>query len=220
MTIYCKLGDTDVFITYNFSDSKPKTIKIKNAPIRVETQTLVRNVPPSEQIVGQLYNVNYTLTRPGYAETVTDTQVYRAKITGAGVNADPALGYTANNNWSYTFYITAQGYGTLSYFDEPTDLTFINAFGNPHGTIVINWISPINNQESICTIEIYYKNKRIYYDEGACPLSYEVTCDQQCPPGTSKCFSTNYPGYCCLPCDETRAEIKAITNQVKRFNNG
>lgn len=218
MATYCKLGDTDVFVTYSFGSSKKETIKIKNAPIRVETKTLVKNVPLSEQIEGQLYNVNYTLTRPNYAETVTDTQVYRGKITGVGVNTSAEVGYSANNNWRYEFYITAQGFGTLSYYNEPRRLLVSNAFGNPHGEITINWISPINNQESVCTIEIYYENNRIYYDEGVCPLSYEVTCKEECPPGTTKCFSSNYPGYCCLPCEPTKQSIIGIKNIVKSIN--
>lgn len=49
---------------------------------------------------------------------------------------------------------------------------------------------------------------------------YTVACDDECPIGTTKCFSTNYPGYCCLPCSEIAGEIKAIANQVRRLNNG
>lgn len=218
MTTHCQLGDTYIFVVYSFGSGKPKTIKLKNAPIRVETQTLVRNVPPSEQIEYQSYNVNYTLTRPNYAETVTATEVYKGKITGAGVTADPDLGYSANNNWYYTFYIIAQGYRNFSTYPEPTKLHITNAFGNPHGEIVINWIAPLVNQESICTIELYYQNKRIFYDEGDCPLAYEVTCKQECPPGTTKCYSTNYPGYCCLPCEPTKQSIIGIKNIVKSVN--
>ncbi len=52
------------------------------------------------------------------------------------------------------------------------------------------------------------------------PNDYHVTCEDDCPPGTTKCFSTNYPGYCCSPCNEVKNEIRAITNQVKRLING
>lgn len=218
MTTYCNLGDTDVFVVYSFGSGEQKTIKIRNAPIRIETQIFVRSVPPSEQIEGQLYNVNYTVTRPNYAETVTGTSVFRGKITGAGVNTSAEVGYSANNNWRYEFYITAQGYGELTYYDVPINIFLSNAFGNPHGEIKINWIAPLNNQESICTIETYYQDRRIYYDEGDCPLSYEVTCKQKCPPGTTKCLSTNYPGYCCLPCEPTKQSIISIKNMVKSIN--
>ena len=220
MTIHCEPSDKNSIVSYQLGGQKQKIVKIKNAPIRIETKTLVRSVPPSEQVEGQLYNVNYTVTRPNYAETVTGTDIFRGRITGAGVNASENVGYSANNNWRYEFYITAQGFGQLSYFDEPTDLFISNAFGNPHGEITINWIAPLVNQESVCTIEIYYQNNRIYYDEGECPTAYNVICGDECPSGTTKCFSTNYPGYCCLPCSEIKAEIKAILSQVRRLNNG
>lgn len=40
---------------------------------------------------------------------------------------------------------------------------------------------------------------------------YTVTCDDDCPPGQCKCATTNYPGYCCLPCSQVASEIASIT---------
>lgn len=39
-----------------------------------------------------------------------------------------------------------------------------------------------------------------------------------CPPGTCKCHSESYPGYCCLDCSATAASIRSITNELRRKN--
>ncbi len=218
MTTHCKLGDTDIFVVYTLGNSKPKIIKIKNAPIEIETRTIVRSIPFSEQVEGQLYNVNYTLDRTGYIdEPTTGTEVFTGLITGAYVRADDAVGFNEGNRWQQVAYIIAQGRSNKVY-DQPTDITISNFFTPRKGAITINWIAPLYNQESRCTLEIYHKSGRIYYDEGDCPCSYEVTCEQLCPPGTLKCFSTNYPGYCCLPCPPVAASVKDIANTVRQLN--
>ncbi|MEH1779839.1 MAG: hypothetical protein V7L26_12125 [Nostoc sp.] len=49
---------------------------------------------------------------------------------------------------------------------------------------------------------------------------YTVACDNDCPPGTCKCHSDRYPGYCCNDCGSTSAQINAITQLVKAKNHG
>ncbi len=53
-----------------------------------------------------------------------------------------------------------------------------------------------------------------------CPIEYTYLCDSDCPKGFLKCESSNYPGYCCLPCSSTKAEIEGIKNIVKSVNKG
>lgn len=85
-----------------------------------------------------------------------------------------------------------------------------------------NYISSGNcdNCINVCTIKISNSINQIYEYSGQCPCIFNVACDDDCPPGTTKCFSTNYPGYCCLPCNEIAGEIKAIASQIRRSNNG
>lgn len=71
-----------------------------------------------------------------------------------------------------------------------------------------------------CTIKVLYKGQVIFADKGKCPITYSVVCGDECPPGTTKCLKSDYPGYCCLPCNEIKAEIKAIASQVRRLTNG
>lgn len=60
--------------------------------------------------------------------------------------------------------------------------------------------------------------KLIYSGTIENPNDYHVTCGEDCPPGTTKCHSDLYPGYCCLPCDSTKQDIISIKNQVKKVN--
>lgn len=41
-----------------------------------------------------------------------------------------------------------------------------------------------------------------------------------CPTGTVRCETTNYPGYCCLPANSLKSEIRAMTQLVRRLKNG
>ncbi len=71
-----------------------------------------------------------------------------------------------------------------------------------------------------CHIEVKYNGNTVHKADGTCPINYTVNCGEECPPGTFKCLSTNYPGYCCLPCNEIAGEIKAIANQIRSLNHG
>lgn len=47
---------------------------------------------------------------------------------------------------------------------------------------------------------------------------YKVTCGDDCPEGFCKCVTSEYPGYCCLDCNATAAQIRAITNDLRGQN--
>lgn len=49
--------------------------------------------------------------------------------------------------------------------------------------------------------------------------SQQITCGDECPEGFCKCSSPGYPGYCCLDCAATAANIRTITNDL-RLKNG
>ncbi len=71
-----------------------------------------------------------------------------------------------------------------------------------------------------CTIKVIHNQQTLFSVSGSSPCSFTVACDDECPPGTTKCLTTNYPGYCCLPCKEIASEINAIANLVRSLNNG
>ncbi|MDZ8190013.1 MAG: hypothetical protein RMX96_34905 [Nostoc sp. ChiSLP02] len=45
--------------------------------------------------------------------------------------------------------------------------------------------------------------------------NFDVACSEDCPAGKCKCATDSYPGYCCLDCAATAANIKAITNELR-----
>lgn len=47
-----------------------------------------------------------------------------------------------------------------------------------------------------------------------CP-SFEVSCDEDCPPGHIRCDSAGYPGYCCIPCAELAQRVNAMTRRLR-----
>jgi hypothetical protein len=69
-----------------------------------------------------------------------------------------------------------------------------------------------------CRFRISYGTAIMFEKIGKCPCDYSVVCGKECPKGTVKCYSTNYPGYCCLPCEPTKQSIIGIKNIVKTVN--
>jgi hypothetical protein len=43
---------------------------------------------------------------------------------------------------------------------------------------------------------------------------YKVDCGD-CPPGSIKCKCSHYPGYCCIPCQETVNKVNNIAAKIK-----
>lgn len=105
--------------------------------------------------------------------------------------------------------------------DSHNDLTLTMYYHNEGSEFVYARRSELTITESggtDCGIRIFYNSVILFEEVDKCPCDYTVTCGEECPPGTTKCASTNYPGYCCLPCDSTKQEIISIKNIVKKVN--
>jgi hypothetical protein len=46
--------------------------------------------------------------------------------------------------------------------------------------------------------------------------NFIVNCNDECPEGSHKCTHNKYPGYCCVPCEETGDKLKNIASTVGR----
>lgn len=75
-----------------------------------------------------------------------------------------------------------------------------------------------------CSLKLFVNGKeistiaKVNKDRGSiCPIEYRLNC-RECPQGYLRCDCTEYPGYCCLPCEPIAAEIKSIKNNVKTLN--
>lgn len=66
-----------------------------------------------------------------------------------------------------------------------------------------------------CEITIFDKDGgQLYKDKGKSPCKVEVACGDACPEGYLKCSSNKYPGYCCLPCQQTANKIRALGDKL------
>lgn len=70
-----------------------------------------------------------------------------------------------------------------------------------------------------CEIKICSGENIIFSAEGECPCKFTVDCGD-CPEGYLKCNTPNYPGYCCIPCDEIKDEIKGLIQKIRTLNHG
>jgi hypothetical protein len=61
-------------------------------------------------------------------------------------------------------------------------------------------------------------NNQIFQKIGETPVTFSVSCDDECPKGFCKCVIPGYPGYCCLDCAATAASIRSITNELRAKN--
>lgn len=77
---------------------------------------------------------------------------------------------------------------------------------------------PLDSQPSSKGIVIRDVTGGIIFDDDAIDCDWSVQCDDDCPEGTCKCISPIYPGYCCLDCESTAANIRAITNDLRAKN--
>lgn len=208
---FCEPG-VKATVNYQFKETKKRYIT-NNTPIDVHT----------------------------YSETIGRTSNYNPE--GYGITF-----YSPNNRLWYTYpikdytiyyeapYTNEGGYYIAGYYG----ISFVHCGGtdfdrNPDGSLNGPEVDPntittdpnlkcpiadTSDAKTKCFIEVKHDGNTVFKDSGDCPVSFKVACGEECPEGTVKCFSTNYPGYCCLPCSEIKAEIKAIVSQVRSINNG
>jgi len=68
---------------------------------------------------------------------------------------------------------------------------------------------PPDPDEKKCVITIKDKNGQIIYKkEEDCPIRFKVRCGKECAEGEIRCQSNDYPGYCCIDCDELARALR------------
>lgn len=221
MTTHCKTGDKNSIVSYRFNNQTEKVVKIKNAPIDVTTKTVGDSNDFSGGQCPDLYYVYYrAIANDGTVGQEQATTVLGA-ITKIQVDILPARFDSFSTSWN--LWVTCAG---GSNYENGIAKIFI--IYTVYGRGEFLRIEPVppnldncgNNDSKKCEISVSYQNNLIFKDTGKCPVTYEVVCDSDCPTGTVKCKSTNYPGYCCLPCSEIKNQIKAIASQVRSLTNG
>lgn len=72
-----------------------------------------------------------------------------------------------------------------------------------------------DTKKQTCTLTISHEGQVLFTKSGDCPIDYSVSCDGGCPDGYVKCDSSNYPGYCCIPCSEIKGSIGSLISLVR-----
>lgn len=202
---YCKSGEKAT-VNYSFKGvSKSYVVAANNTPIDVNTYQKRINAGGTFSTGGFTVRFYSPNNRATVAWAVHDYLVYPSPDFDYGVN------YEGISPWfcgDFDFLRDADGKprGT------GVDITTIERLSTPTCT------APLTANR--CSIEVKSKGIIIFQDQGECPVSFNVICGEDCPSGTLKCPQSGYPGYCCLPCDEIAAGIKAITTHVRSINNG
>lgn len=220
---YCEIG-VEAQVLYTLNGVKKRYLT-KQTPIDVTVAQLPSDTPSGGQIPGQDYQI-----RTIYYDDVLQRELIQSTTSNGaslpiykGVISSAKIVIKQFSNY-YIYLVVTDALQT-----QESPLGRTNGYNyNPENLYRIYDIKPFpdNGQQeppstdSKCEIRISHNGLLLYSDRGKCPIPFEVLCGEQCPEGTTKCFSTNYPGYCCLPCSEIKQEIKAIASQIRSLNNG
>ncbi|MCM0593453.1 MAG: hypothetical protein KA716_25955 [Gloeotrichia echinulata DEX184] len=193
MTIHCSPGQRAT-LYYEFNSNGSKSFSSFDDQIDV---TVLSNIPPVDNYDPSGYKISVWLSDP-----------FNFSVGGYGYSDLTVKGYkieTLNPNYGYPFWIlrcdntyVQVGFITPSDINKP--ITKDTAF-NCSGAI---------EQIDTLVVKDVRTGALLLTIGGRSPVKYNVVCGDGCPPGTCKCPSPNYPGYCCLPCSQIAGEIAAI----------
>jgi len=108
----------------------------------------------------------------------------------------------------------------------------INNQAETRGTLEWRWDTEkfelkVNQNRTPITVEtknnqviIKDRNSAVIYRQVLNNPKTKVICGNNCPQGFLKCCSDNYPGYCCIPCNEIKGDFQQMRNLIRRFNHG
>jgi len=209
---YCE-GRESAIITYQFKDGNKETVRIENTPIEVSVSQIMQS-----GLDGADLNVYYWIfgTVRVLHGGVEKTILWKSSGRVIGPLNSYTSGYNAHFNNEIIFNDDGGKRVLLDEVDEQGNYTgYFGISGYPESVIITHTES--ETADAVCELKVSYDGKLIFRDTGKCPGNFEVSCDG-CPPGHLKCPSTNYPGYCCIPCKEIRAELAGMRLYASQLN--
>lgn len=189
--LYCGESDKPI-VKYKFGEGKYRRFKSEFSPIEIITKTVP--IDETDNYNGEGYQISF------YSPTTDDN--FEPIVTNHKVEYI----FTDYYGWIHIISFANCGYKELqpglSY--EPSTLVI-----NP------NIKCPIEQAlKNRCSIIILHKGIIIHQDQGDCNISVEVQCGN-CPENSIECKTSNYPGYCCIPCVPTANKIDNLSNSVR-----
>jgi len=216
-TSYCDQGDTAVVVVT--IDGNQQTLNFSGTPICVAQYG---TNPSGTQSCWHLWLTNNDTGNPTtdiYYERffcAADAQIVDISQVGYPgyytVQTGEELWVNLNGYVPENFKFQIGEYGGILYganleqSDNQIALSANGAQGGCGGTCL-----------STCQIKIFDLNGNQLFQNGGQQCSYQVSCSG-CPPGYLKCTSTDYPGYCCLPCEEIEKQLQSaidLTTSMK-----
>lgn len=230
---YCEKADETAVITFGSSTSQKKTLGVKDLPITVERGYHVKDTSQDFPIGDRciLYNVTvkFTYTPDRYAgEEQTLTAQFYGPIERIFVDYSQ---WNQEGGYRQSWYVVAHGRNNeecTSYSQNHRVATSPNMVRQepytlvdvvPADTTYIPPTPPYIKSKKTYYISFDKDNRNVYLEESDTEFTYNVSCDS-CPPGTLKCSCTDYPGYCCMPCEPPRQELQAIRSTIHLLNKG
>lgn len=198
MTRYCSPGDKPK-VYFNFKDSPQEIYESQESPIEVSIE-------------------NYSVSGENYSPTGYQVNFYSPN-NGVGLSRtvraykiiDLGIGHSADSRYVFAeIGCNGTGFKEITNID-PSSLTINTSVTCPtvlHDTL-----------KSRLHINKQGETTDIFSAEGNYPGNFNVAC-VDCPSGTCRCDYDNYPGYCCINCQELKQGIGLATNAVRRINNG
>lgn len=220
---YCNIGDTPK-VTYSFGGQSTPSVYISSeSPIEVIANDL-GSLANGGQGVCIIYNYYWEvdfhrrsddafLGRSGYTSSggPSDKYAVRGPVTGIRTRLEPRSAHveiacrgkanelcTSSTVWREVFAAV-----TNNSFKNAELLGFYSTAPNSN-------LGPAPPQTEII---VTANGLTIFNDQGNTPCTFTVQCGD-CPPGTTKCNSPGYPGYCCIPCNSMAQRINNLANKL------
>ncbi|BAY10637.1 hypothetical protein [Calothrix sp. NIES-2098] len=197
MTEYCNIGDKPK-VNFKFATQLEEIYQSNVSPIDVSVEDFSVNT------------INYNPN--GYRISFYSTN---SGTPGILTVRDYNIVDTGNGNQDLRYVLQVQRCGEDGLHDytnvDPNSITVMP-------TVTCPDVKPDKYRSRLHVKELGQTND-VFTVEGDYPCKYRVACSD-CPPGTCRCDCDNYPGYCCLPCNEIGQKIAVITEAVRRLSNG
>jgi hypothetical protein len=205
---YCN-GKKQAKVQYNFSEGEQDVYIDKFPPIDVFGSSLDEN---------QFISKTFDFTFDGQS---LSTQSFEC-VAPLGT-PEIAEVFLISGVWddygSIGSYRSTVTYGAVARYDGPplkigTGLrisgTATNLIAGGFGvSVTVKW-----QWLGISTLRISRNGTNVFETSGKGKLTFEVTCDDDCPEGHIRCESSGYPGYCCIPCTQLLQQINNLIRKI------
>ncbi|BDA73060.1 hypothetical protein CAL7716_072260 [Calothrix sp. PCC 7716] len=204
MGIHCKIGESaKVFYTFGDDPKKEFIYHAGTAPIEVVT-----GKEDNPNITGEMYAWNFSTS--ANPRTTLEQMPFAAKGKLTGFRVERLIN---------TATIAEVEYGNweCSFLDGDGNRQFGSAVGyypndTPKLVKLLRREEPLDSD--FCKLEVKtFTGETMFKVTGKCPVVYRVAC-LNCPEGEIECTKSSYPGYCCIPCQDTASRIRNLGAKV------